>query len=238
MIVLPVGHGPVRRFAGRPGRLVGMGRRRSTANPLAGSLAGVATGALVWSLTEYGVHRWVMHGRRAANPFSAEHLDHHARPWRVEELALDPNLWWKAAGFAVVGAPASLAAGPVFGLAAGGGFAAAYAGYTHHHWRIHHRRPTGPFSRWARRHHLAHHVATPRARFGVTTGIWDGVLGTRRPIGRLRVPRRLAPSWMIGDDGHLAPGLEADYELRGAHPRPVTDADLALARRDEPPTEH
>ena len=55
-------------------------------------------------------------------------------------------------------------------------------------------------------------------------------------IGRLRVPRRLAPPWMIDERGELRHGLDRDYELRGRLRSGVTDSDLQRALRDELPS--
>ena len=63
---------------------------------------------------------------------------------------------------------------------------------------IHTHPPTGPYSRWARQHHLLHHFRAPRLNHGVTTPIWDHVFNTVAPVSApLRVPSKLAPVWMI-----------------------------------------
>ncbi len=194
-------------------------------------------GGVVWTATEYAVHRWVMHGRRGTNPFSAEHLDHHARPYRTFELAFDRNTAWKAAGVPVVGLPVAAVGGPACGLAAGLAFSAGYAGYTHTHHVIHHRAPRGSMSRWLRKHHLAHHFATPKRNFGVTHGWWDVVAGTARTPAVVTVPRRLAPTWLVDDEGDLRPQYAADYALSGRSRRSVDDADIARAMADDLPVD-
>ena len=51
---------------------------------------------------------------------------------------------------------------------------------------------------------------------GVTVNWWDRVLGTLDEPEIVKVPRRLAPKWMIGPDGELLDTYRADYVLIGA----------------------
>lgn len=217
--------------------------------PLA-ALGGVA----VWSATEYGVHRWAMHGQKGRNPWSEEHLDHHARPYRTFELKFDRNMLWKALGVPVVGIPVAAAVGGrrgVFtglqsGLVAGVSFSTAYASYTHLHHFIHHEPPRTALGRRTRKRHLAHHFSTPRLNFGVTAAaaVWDPIGRTRRIPDVVKVPRRLAPPWMVDAHGELLETYAGDYLLAGRRRNapPVADpmvapaeADLALALADSAP---
>lgn len=211
-------------------------------------------GAAVWSVTEYGVHRWAMHGRKGSNPWSEEHLDHHARPYRTFELKFDRNTLWKALGVPVVGIPVAaavgarrgVAAGLQCGLAAGVSFSTAYASYTHLHHVIHHEPPRTALGRITRKRHLAHHFSTPRLNFGVTSAaaVWDPVGRTRRIPDVVKVPRRLAPPWMVDAEGELLATYAGDYQLAGrrrlAPPVvdpavPPADADMILALADAVP---
>ena len=196
---------------------------------------GVLIGGVLWTATEYSVHRWLMHGRRGTNPLSAEHLDHHARPSRTFSLAFDRGLLWKAASIPIVGWPVAALAGAPTGAAAGLSFAAGYAGYTHTHHVVHHRAPATSAGRWLRKHHLAHHFATPRRNYGVTHGWWDVVLGTASTPDVVVVPRRLAPVWLVDGSGALRPEYADDYRLAGRTPRPVDTADLEAALADTVP---
>lgn len=205
-----------------------MRRRRTVA-------IGLGLGGVLWSATEYGVHRWGMHGRRGTNPWSAEHLDHHARPERTVAVALDRGLALKLASAPVVALPAAVLGAPVLGVATGAGFAAGYVGYTHVHHTIHHRSPRGAAGRRLRKRHLAHHFATPRRNFGVTHAWWDALIRSGSTPERVTVPRRLAPVWMVDEHGELRPEHRGDYVLGGRARRPVSDADVALALADGAP---
>jgi sterol desaturase/sphingolipid hydroxylase (fatty acid hydroxylase superfamily) len=165
-------------------------------------LTGIGAGILGWSLTEYAVHRWVMHGPHTTNPVTAEHLGHHRQLERTDPLRLDRFLWWPATGGLLVGAgTAAATSGPV-GLGAGLGWAASYCGYRHLHWLLHHRPPRNRAGRWLRRHHFRHHVGAPRGNHGVTSPLWDLVLGThQRPDGPVRLGPALAPRWLFDDSG-------------------------------------
>ena len=172
-------------------------------------------GAVIWTATEYAVHRWLMHGPLTANPVTAEHLDHHRHLERTDPLRFDRFLWWPAAGALAVGLPATTVASAPTAIGAGVGFAASYCWYRHLHWSIHHRPPRTPWGRRLRRHHLRHHVGSPRANHGVTTPLWDVVLGTYHPDrSPVRLPARIAPPWLLDDHGCPRSDLAADYQLR------------------------
>ena len=65
---------------------------------------------------------------------------------------------------------------------------------------------------------------------GVTLKLWDRVFGTLEPAGRVKVPRRLAPAWLMDDDGAIRPEYRFDYEIVGAAPGGNDERRAALAR--------
>lgn len=177
-------------------------------------IGAAALGVLSWSLLEYLLHRFVFHGpyRRALG--APEHRRHHAEvdwfaPWyqkgaaalAATALAL-PLAWW--------------AAGPAAGGIFTGAFVASYVLYEWLHRRAHTHAPRGAYGRWLRRNHFAHHFRDPRRAHGVTTPIWDYVFGTRLPMDRLRIPRRLAMSWLVDEEGNAVEQFTGDYELIGS----------------------
>jgi sterol desaturase/sphingolipid hydroxylase (fatty acid hydroxylase superfamily) len=197
---------------------------------------GAASGVVLWTATEYSVHRWVMHGRRGSNPWSADHLDHHANPDRTLPTTLDRSLWWRAAGLVAVALPGAVLAGPAAGVAAGAGFSAGYVGYTELHHRIHHRAPRNRLTRAIWHRHLRHHFGAPRQDYGVTTALWDRAGSTAGTEGRLLVPRRLAPSWMTDIGGEVLPDHADDYELVGGPRRILDHGDRLRALDEQVPT--
>ena len=141
----------------------------------------VSAGFLAWGGVEYSVHRWVLHGppslaRRA-------HARHHAN------------------GAALIGAPAFMAVAAaavvwaVLSLALTGGLPALlvgglYLGYNRYA-LLHHFQHRQPLFTWIpglvrleaahRLHHVQHVV-----NFGVSTLLWDQLLGSSAPPSRDR----------------------------------------------------
>jgi sterol desaturase/sphingolipid hydroxylase (fatty acid hydroxylase superfamily) len=192
-------------------------------------------GASAWTLLEYVLHRFVFHARSAAAVGAREHRQHHANPDYFAP-------WWQK-GLAAVAATALIAplsvgvAGRRNGLVFTGAFVAMYLLYEVLHRRVHTRPPRGAYGRWRRVNHLAHHFRDPRRAHGVTVPLWDGVFGTRLPVERVRVPRRLATRWMLDERGELREELAGDYELVGASRRDAASGrdDTAAAMENRPP---
>jgi sterol desaturase/sphingolipid hydroxylase (fatty acid hydroxylase superfamily) len=160
-------------------------------------------GVLAWTLAEYALHRGVGHRRGARNPFSREHVRHHAT---VTYFA--PS-WKKALIATGILALSAVIAGPAFAI----GFATMYAAYEFVHRRLHTHAPLTRYGHWARRHHLHHHFCRPHLNHGVTTPLWDWVFGTLEVPQLVRVPRRNALPWMLDLDGELRPGMDREYVL-------------------------
>jgi sterol desaturase/sphingolipid hydroxylase (fatty acid hydroxylase superfamily) len=178
---------------------------------LVASLLAVGLGAVGWTLIEYVLHRFVFHGASATRLGAKEHRKHHAQvdyfaPWWQKALAA-------LAATAVVLPLAIVARGATIGLVFTAGFIGMYLLYEILHRRAHTHPPTGPYGRWLRRNHFAHHFVDPRRGQGVTTPVWDRVFRTRLPVERVPVPRRLAMPWLVDADGEIRPGYADDYEL-------------------------
>ena len=149
-------------------------------------------GIALWSLLEYVLHRFVLHG---VAPFSDWHGQHHARPHALigSPILLSLSL------FAVLGAlPAWLLLGGWPALALTLGLLISYLGYGLMHHTTHHNTP--PWIRqnpWVAQrrichamHHAAYHIrargesCTP-CHYGVSSGFWDVVFGSNalmRPV--------------------------------------------------------
>lgn len=177
-------------------------------------LAAALAGAFLWTLAEYGLHRFVFH--EIGGIGAHEHRAHHASP-----LYFAPWTQKAAAALAVTALLGPLAWGAAGALPAAAftaGFVSMYLAYEILHRRVHTRPPRGPYGRWRRRNHLAHHFTDPRRAHGVTSPVWDRAFGTALPPHRVRVPRKLAMPWMLGEDGALRSELAEDYELVGKAP--------------------
>ncbi len=169
-------------------------------------------GALAWTLTEYILHRGFGHRGGSRNPFTVEHLAHHAdvsyfAPTRKKVLA--------AALIAITAGPVLYLLLATAGIAATLGYLVMYAGYEIVHRQLHVSAGRTRYGRWARRHHLYHHYSRPRLNHGVTTPIWDFVFRTLEVPDIVRVPRRNALPWMLDADGELYDTLTDDFVLVG-----------------------
>lgn len=137
-------------------------------------LAAIAgTGAIAWTLFEYAIHRFVLHGLR---PFSDWHAEHHSRPMA---LICAPTLVSAALIFGVVLLPALLWIGPLRAGALTLGVLAGYVAYSTMHHAAHHWRPSSRWARACKRRHALHHQHAGRGgHYGVTNGFWDRVFAT------------------------------------------------------------
>jgi sterol desaturase/sphingolipid hydroxylase (fatty acid hydroxylase superfamily) len=181
---------------------------------LVAPLAACGLGAVGWTLAEYLLHRFVFHGASAHRLGAKEHRKHHAQvdyfaPWWQKALAA-------VAALAILLPVSLIVAGAVQGLAFTTGFIGMYLLYEVLHRRAHTRGPHTAYGRWRRRNHFAHHFVDPRRAQGVTTPFWDLVFGTRLPVEKVRVPRRLAMPWLVDVHGEIWPAFAGDYELVGS----------------------
>lgn len=130
-------------------------------------------GLVTWTLLEYGLHRFVLHG---LEPFRSWHAEHHRRP---RALIGTPTILSATLIAALVFLPALLlgdlwrASALTFGLLTG------YLIYAIVHHATHHWRSGGAWTSQRKRTHALHHSPVgPPARYGVTSGFWDRVFGT------------------------------------------------------------
>ena len=140
----------------------------------------ILAGAVWWTLLEYLLHRFAFHQR--GRIFGRRHLAHHADLMK-RRLAIAP--WQSMAGGTILqGAIFVAVLGPADGSAALAGMLAGYAAYEWVHYGTHYRVARTAVGRYLRAYHLAHHHKSPRARFGVTSPLWDLVFGTYQPVAR------------------------------------------------------
>jgi sterol desaturase/sphingolipid hydroxylase (fatty acid hydroxylase superfamily) len=141
-----------------------------------------------WTLLEYLSHRYVMHkafpkgvglrSRILHDLFDASHADHHARPW--DGLYINGHLDTLLLSGALV--PLSFLAPPYTVSATVAMFFACYAAeewvhHAEHFWNFDLR-----YFQYLRRRHLYHHSRHGVGMaYGITSGIWDAVFGTRIP---------------------------------------------------------
>jgi len=152
----------------------------------AGIPLGFLLGVLLWTLTEYTMHRFVFHyepkGERMQQLFFLFHGVHHAQPQLKTRLVMPPvvsiplALVFYGLFTAVFGrlfaAPHLVA--PVFA-----GFVLGYLAYDMIHYATHHWPMRWGYLKFLKRYHMMHHFKKPDAYYGVSSPLWDMVFGTR-----------------------------------------------------------
>jgi dihydroceramide fatty acyl 2-hydroxylase len=137
-----------------------------------GAVLAVAVGLLAFSFIEYFFHRWLFHTRIPL--FAQGHDKHHREPLGYDSLPffLPAAILLGLTGLLVLLLPAG------FTLMMAGTATFGYVAYGLSHFVIHHVRFRQPLlRRWAGAHHVHHYH--PDSNFGVTTPLWDYLLGTR-----------------------------------------------------------
>lgn len=143
----------------------------------------VANGILIWSLLEYGMHRFVFH-IDAILPdrpvFLLLHFllhgVHHYLPMDGLRLVMPPILFCALQAPFTKFAHAVLPTAFANGLIAGAFFS--YVGYDTTHWALHHSRLPA-YLMELKRYHLEHHYKNYELGFGVTSKLWDLVFNTQ-----------------------------------------------------------
>lgn len=137
-------------------------------------------GILVWTLTEYLLHRYVFHfnaksklGKRFVFMF---HGLHHDDPQDPTRLVMPPvpailivSVLWQI--FALV-VPAQ------FMNAFMANFLIGYLCYDYIHYATHHFPMTSPIGKYLRKYHLQHHYSGEASKYGVSNPLWDYVFKT------------------------------------------------------------
>ncbi len=138
------------------------------------------SGIVVWTFTEYGLHKYVFHfrfqsefGKRIHFMF---HGVHHDYPNDSKRLVMPPSvsiplaslfylLFYVTVGFVYVA--------PFFA-----GFILGYLFYDITHYAVHHFNIKNKFWLAIKNHHMIHHYKNSELGFGVSQPAWDHVFGT------------------------------------------------------------
>lgn len=137
-------------------------------------------GYVVWTFSEYWLHRVVFHfepesgiGARLHWMIHGVHHDHPNDPLR---LVMPPSASIPLGTLFVLLFQAVLPFGSACALAAG--FFAGYLAYDMIHYAVHHRPPKGPIARKLRELHMRHHFQDDTTAFGISAPWWDVVFRT------------------------------------------------------------
>src|SRR5579859_7722542 len=142
-------------------------------------IAWVAGGYLIWTLTEYWLHRVVFHfepdhgiGARLHWIIHGVHHDHPNDPLRLvmpPSVSLPLSVLFVIGFYAVFGTPGYLP------FAAG--FLSGYLFYDMLHYHVHHHTPTTALGKKLRELHMRHHFQDHELGYGVSAPFWDHVFG-------------------------------------------------------------
>lgn len=129
-------------------------------------------GLVAWTLIEYAMHRFILHGMP---PFRAWHALHHARP--TARIA-SPTILSAGLIFGLVFLPVLVLADVWIACALTWGVLVGYFGYAVTHHATHHWNLDNAWLRRRKRAHALHHHRARPGSYGVTSSFWDRVFGS------------------------------------------------------------
>ena len=140
-------------------------------------LALIMIGLISWTLVEYLLHRFILHGLA---PFNKWHDQHHERP---SALIYTPTIFSACLITAFTFMPIFIFTDIWIAGAFTLGILLGYLAYTFMHHAIHHLRMDSQWLKQRRRWHAVHHIDSHKhmrqaGHYGVTTEFWDHVFGT------------------------------------------------------------
>lgn len=139
----------------------------------------LVVGFVIWSFSEYWLHRtlfhWVPNASWGPRFHFFLHGVHHDYVNDHLRLVMPPaaSLALGAAFFAFYYAVLGPLAFPLFA-----GKVVGYLGYDMTHYYVHHGKPQSTWMKRLRAHHMNHHHNKDGRKFGVSSMVWDRVFGT------------------------------------------------------------
>jgi sterol desaturase/sphingolipid hydroxylase (fatty acid hydroxylase superfamily) len=160
--------------------LISLARSREPERSVADYLILILCGIILWTLIEYGLHRFFFHwhpgNRSLAHFVSGFHLVHHGRP-RDPNCILARSRTTLPLSAIILGLTygTSGSTTTAVGIATG-----VWVGFLYYEW-VHYRVHTSGSTFGLEGHrsrHFRHHFVDDRKCFGVTSPLWDFVFGT------------------------------------------------------------
>ncbi len=143
----------------------------------------VVLGIFVWSFAEYTLHRFIFHFK-AKSKFGLRihfifHGVHHDYPMDSRRLVMPPS----------VSVPLAVLFYFLFEVMLGKslvspffvGFLVGYLFYDMTHYAVHHFNIHNKFWLALKKHHMRHHFQNPELGYGVSSPMWDYIVGTEFP---------------------------------------------------------
>ena len=139
-----------------------------------------AIGLFVWTIIEYIMHRYVFHfypksefGKKIHFIF---HGVHHDYPNDAKRLVMPPSASIPMALALYYLFLYLLPAGTIYAFFSG--FLIGYLAYDMMHYALHHANFKSEFWKGLKKHHMLHHYSDSTKGYGVSSTIWDKVLGS------------------------------------------------------------
>lgn len=140
-------------------------------------VAGFAFGLLLWTFTEYLLHRFVFHYQPHSGWGQRLHFImhgvHHDYPNDAMRLVMPPSASLPLAILFYALFRVSLPGAWVDASFAG--FVLGYLIYDEMHYAVHHAAFRHPWLKAIKRHHMRHHFVDPKHGYGVSSPLWDRV---------------------------------------------------------------
>lgn len=140
-------------------------------------------GVIIWSITEYALHRFIFHYNPTSEMGKKLHFIfhgvHHDFPNDSKRLVMPPSVSVPLALFFfylfeyIFG---RMLVSPFFV-----GFITGYLFYDLTHYAIHHYNMHNKFWIAIKNHHMRHHYMDSTKGFGVSSPVWDSLIGTNFP---------------------------------------------------------
>ncbi len=136
-------------------------------------LAFLILGYGIWTIVEYGMHRFAFHHMPLVKPL---HMAHHAD---ADDFIGTPSVLSFTLIFVLGYLPAAYILGVYQGCFVFAGLMAGYLAFSAVHFIVHRAEHSRfKFIRKLKRGHAIHHYGNNQFNFGVTTLLWDRVFGT------------------------------------------------------------
>jgi sterol desaturase/sphingolipid hydroxylase (fatty acid hydroxylase superfamily) len=143
----------------------------------------VIYGMIVWTFTEYTLHRFVFHYQPKSSVGKRIHFlihgVHHDYPKDSKRLVMPPSVSLPLATFFYLLFRALI--GNTYLMPFFAGFLTGYLFYDITHYAIHHFNMHGKFWLWIKNHHSKHHYQNSNLGYGVSQPTWDYIFGTTFP---------------------------------------------------------
>lgn len=147
---------------------------------------GILAGLILWTFSEYTLHRFLFHHRptspRQERIFFLFHGIHHAQPQVKTRLvmpfpvSIPMAILFYGAFYLILGVALK---SPQWVAPLMSGFLIGYLAYDLTHYATHHFAMRSGYAKYIKRHHMQHHYKDPATRFGVSSPIWDWVFATQ-----------------------------------------------------------